>query len=297
MNIKTLQLFLHICSSQNFSQSANAMHISPSALSRQIQKLEQQVGKPLFVRDNRRVELTETGKKLLDVASNISTQWQQFCIDIQDDSQELSGEIRLFCSVTASFSHLPQLLRDFRLTYPKVELKLSTGDPAKAIERLIENEADIVLCAMPTSLPARLCFQPIGEIPLSVIAPTQASSFSAELQKETPDWAQIPFIIPITGTARERSNTWFKKMKFKPTIYSQTSGGHEAIVSMVALGLGVGIAPDVVINNSPVKEKVQRLNVASIEPFRLGMCCHETQLNNPLIKALWQIAQTKFIKA
>ncbi len=296
MNIKTLQLFLHICSSQNFAQTANAMHISPSALSRQIQKLEQQIGKPLFVRDNRRVELTEAGKKLLEVASQISNQWQQFCLDAQDDNQELSGEIRLFCSVTASFSHLPQLLRDFRLSYPKVELKLSTGDPAQAIERLIENQADIVLCAMPSHLPARLCFHPIGDIPLSVIAPTQPSSFSSELQKDTPDWEHIPFIIPITGTARERSNTWFKKMKFKPTIYSQTSGGHEAIVSMVALGLGVGIAPDVVINNSPVKDKVQRLNVAPIDPFQLGVCCHETQLSNPLIKALWQIAQTKFIK-
>ena len=52
-------------------------------------------------------------------------------------------------------------------------------------------------------------------------------------------------------------------MKFKPTIYAQTSG-HEGVVSMVALGLGVGIAPDVVINNSPVKDKIQRLKVAPI---------------------------------
>ena len=72
-----------------------------------------------------------------------------FVIAIQGNKQQLSGEIRLFCSVTASFSHLPEILTDFRLAYPKIELKLSTGDPAKAIDKLLHNEADIVISALP----------------------------------------------------------------------------------------------------------------------------------------------------
>lgn len=291
-----MHLFVHLCSSQNFSKTATAMHISPSALSRQIQKLEDEVGQRLLVRDNRSVELTEAGKRLLPVASNITSEWGQFCSTIQGNDHHLTGEIRLFCSVTASFSHLPELLTDFRLAYPNIELKLSTGDPAKAIEKLLNNEADIVISALPTQLPARLEFETIGEIPLSVIAPVSLSSFTLELQKDHPDWSQIPFIIPEAGTARDRSNTWFKDMKIKPNIYAQTSG-HEGVVSMVALGLGVGIAPDVVINNSPVKEKIQRLKVAPIKPFKLGICCQKSQLENPLINALWQVSQKKFIKA
>lgn len=296
MNIRSLQLFVHLCSSQNFSKTASAMHISPSALSRQIQKLEEEVGQSLLVRDNRSVELTEVGKRLLPVASHITQEWTQFCSSQQGNEQQLTGEIRLFCSVTASFSHLPEILTDFRLAYPKIELKLSTGDPAQAINKLLNDEADIVISALPTQLPARLEFETIGEIPLSVIAPNAHSSFTIELQKEQPDWTQIPFIIPESGTARDRSNTWFRDMKFKPNIYAQTSG-HEGVVSMVALGLGVGIAPDVVINNSPVKDKIQRLKVAPIKPFKLGICCQRSQLQNPLIKALWQVSQNKVIKA
>ncbi len=83
-------------------------------------------------------------------------------------------------------------------------------------------------------------------------------------------------------------------MKIKPNIYAQVSG-HEAIVSMVALGCGIGIAPDVVINNSPVKEKIQRLKVAPIKPFELGVCCIKSQLENPLIQALWKVAESKYI--
>jgi len=105
------------------------MHISPSALSRQIQKLEAESGQALFLRDNRSVELTPSGKKLLPVALNILAEWQNYQVQFVDQNQELKGEIRLFCSVTASYSHLPELLSEFRLQHPFIEFKLSTGDP------------------------------------------------------------------------------------------------------------------------------------------------------------------------
>ncbi|MGY3571097.1 HTH-type transcriptional activator IlvY [Vibrio paucivorans] len=294
MNIKHLQMFIHLCDSKNFSKTASAMHISPSALSRQIQKLEEETGQNLFLRDNRSVELTPAGKKLLPVAMKILSEWQQYNAQSEGHEQELTGEIRLFCSVTASYSHLPELLSDFRLQHPLIEFKLSTGDPAQAIEKVLADDVDIAISAKPEQLPARIEFETISEIPLSVIAPIGVSNFADELQKDKPDWSSIPFIVPESGTARDRANAWFKAMKIKPTIYAQVSG-HEAIVSMVALGCGVGIAPDVVINNSPVKEKIQRLKVASIKPFKLGVCCKRSQLDNPLVKALWEMAHDTYI--
>ncbi|MEH0743287.1 HTH-type transcriptional activator IlvY [Vibrio cholerae] len=294
MNIKSLQLFIHLCDSQSFAKTASAMHISPSALSRQIQKLEADTGQTLFVRDNRSVELTPAAKKLLPVALSIQGEWQTYRAQLKGQDAELRGEIRLFCSVTASYSHLPDLLSEFRLQHPFIEFKLSTGDPAQAIDKIINDDVDVAISAFPEQLPARVEFETISEIPLSVIAPTGVSHFAHSLGQDRPDWANIPFIVPESGTARDRANAWFKAMKIKPNIYAQVSG-HEAIVSMVALGCGVGIAPDVVINNSPVKEKIQRLKVASIEPFKLGVCCKRSQLDNPLVKALWEVAQATYI--
>jgi LysR family positive regulator for ilvC len=294
MNIKSLQLFIHLCDSKSFAKTAAAMHISPSALSRQIQKLEEETHQQLFLRDNRSVELTAQGKKLLPVALKILGEWQQYQSYIKGTENDLKGEIRLFCSVTASYSHLPELISEFRLQHPFIEFKLSTGDPAQAIDKILADEADIAISAKPEQLPAKIAFEPISEIPLSVIAPIGINSFAEELQKESPDWSTIPFILPEAGTARERANVWFKQMKIKPNIYAQVSG-HEAIVSMVALGCGIGIAPDVVINNSPVREKINRLKVLPIKPFELGVCCTKSQLENPLVKALWEIAESKYI--
>lgn len=294
MNIKTIKLFLDICDSKNFSKSATSMHVSPSALSRQIQKLEDEIGHPLFIRDNRSVELTPAGEKLLPVAIKMVHDWTQFQSQINAQNHELKGEIRLFCSVTASYSHLPQLLSSFRLKHPFIEFKLLTGDPAQAIDKILNDEADIAISAMPENLPSKVEFTTISEIPLSVIAPIGISSWVEELHKEKPDWNQIPFIVPESGTARDRANTWFKKMKIKPSIYAQIAG-HEAIVSMVALGCGVGIAPDVVINNSPVRDSIQRLSYSPIKPFQLGVCCRRSQLDNPLVRALWELAEGTFI--
>lgn len=294
MNIKSLQLFIHLCDSKNFAKTAATMHISPSALSRQIQKLEEETSQQLFTRDNRSVEITPAGKRLLPVALKMVTDWQQYQLQTRFAETELKGEIRLFCSVTASYSHLPELLSEFRLQHPFIEFKISTGDPAQAIDKILHGEADIAISAKPDVVSAKIAFEPISEIPLSVIAPQGISSFTDELNQDKPNWSSIPYIVPEAGTARERANTWFKKMKIKPNIYAQVSG-HEAIVSMVALGCGVGIAPDVVINNSPVKEKIQRLKVAPIKPFELGVCCTKTQLENPLIRALWKVAESKYI--
>ncbi|WP_428771942.1 HTH-type transcriptional activator IlvY [Vibrio sp.] len=295
MNIKSLQMFIHLSESKNFSKTAAMMHVSPSALSRQIQKLEQQIGQALFLRDNRSVELTPAGKKLLPVAANILTEWQQYQTLLNEHGTDIQGEIRLFCSVTASYSHLPQLLSEFRIQHPFIEYKLFTGDPAQAIDKVMNDEADIAISALPDQLPARVEFATISELSLSVIAPLGLSTFAQPLQAEPPHWPDIPFIVPESGTARDRANSWFKKMKIKPNIYAQVSG-HEAIVSMVALGCGVGIAPDVVINNSPVRDKVQRLKVLPIKPFQLGVCCKRSQLENPLVKALWRVAQEKYFQ-
>ncbi len=292
MNIRSLQYFVHLCESRNFAKTAKAMHLSPSTLSRQIQKLENDIGQTLLVRDNRNVDLTSAGKNLLPSAKTIVAEWQLALNQHLENEQKLSGEIRLFCSVTASYSHLPELLSTFRLEHPNIEFKISTGDPAQAIDIILADEADIAISAIPDQIPSRLAFEAISDIPLSLIAPTGHWPFTESVNSSK--WSDVPFILPESGSARERANTWLKEHKVKPNIYAQVAG-HEAIVSMVALGCGIGIAPDVVINNSPVKEKIQRVKTTDIEPFKLGVCCKRSQLENPLVKALWQVAEKTYI--
>ena len=286
MDIKSLHIFVHLSQSLHFSKTAQTMNVSPSTLSRLIQRLEQELGAGLLIRDNRSVVLTEAGLAFKQFAVQQIEQWELLKNSISQGANELEGEINLYCSVTAAYSHLPPILDRFRRNHPNVEIKLTTGDSAVAIEQIMQHQVDFAIVAYPDNFPARLHFSHLAEIPLSIIVPTTPCNTTLLMQKNPVDWHHIPFILPEHGAIRSRFDTWFRSLKSgKPHIYAKVAG-HEALLSMVALGCGVGIAPDVVIENSPVRERVSRLKgVGELASFNLGVCCYKTRLSEPLIKA------------
>ena len=87
---------------------------------------------------------------------------------------------------------------------------------------------------------------------------------------------------------QKRFELWYRKnQQGKPSIYATVSG-HEALVSMVALGCGVSIVPQVVVDNSPVKNRVRNLaGVGEVDTFELGVCCLNQSKSQPLIKAFF----------
>ena len=292
MDLRDLKLFLHLAESRHFGRSARAMHVSPSTLSRQIQRLEDDLGQTLFLRDNRTVTLTDAGDRLRQFAQQTLLQYQQLRHAIGQNGPSLSGELRLFCSVTAAYSHLPPILDRFRAEHPLVEIKLTTGDPADAVEKVQSADADIAIAGRPETLPASIDFIPLGEIPLVLIAPALPCPVRSQATQAEPDWPQIPFILPDQGPTRQRIDLWFRHRRIpNPLIYA-TVAGHEAIVSMVALGCGIALLPDVVLENSPepIRNRILELeNIEIVAPLALGVCVQRKRLNEPLISAFWSL--------
>ncbi|MDG2917451.1 HTH-type transcriptional activator IlvY [Bisgaard Taxon 10/6] len=289
MNFNDLSLFLQLLETRNFSKTAMQSHMSPSTLSRQIQRMEEELGGVLFLRDNRQVQLTELGEQFAQFAKRSRADWQNFQNQLRSNSAELSGELKLFCSVTAAYSHLPQVLKNFRLRYPKVEIQLTTGDAASAIQLVQSQQADLALAGKPLNLPNAVVFHPIDQVSLSLIAPRVACPATQLLQQDPVNWQEMPFILPVEGPVRQRIDQWFRRKKIKhPKIYATVSG-HEGIVPMVALGCGLALLPDVVIKNSPMNTQISSLTVDTpVAPFELGVCVQKKSLELPLIRAFWQ---------
>ncbi|WP_032114317.1 HTH-type transcriptional activator IlvY [Candidatus Arsenophonus nilaparvatae] len=292
MNIRDLKLFLHLADSCHFGRTANAMHISPSTLSRQIQRLEESFGHILFMRDNRTVRLTEAGKQFKQFAQQTLFEYQQVRHSLNQQSALLTGELRLFCSVTAAYSHLPKLLDNFRLENPLIEIKLTTGDAADAVNKVASQAADLAIAGKPEKLPDNILFNKLGEIPLVLIAPSLAGTIRQQITQPQPNWQQIPFILPEHGPARQRIALWFQHQAINNPLIYATVSGHEAIVSMVALGCGIALIPKVVVDNSPesIRHRILQLDpISPVEPFDLGVCVLNKRLNEPLIRAFWQL--------
>ncbi|GLP95258.1 HTH-type transcriptional activator IlvY [Paraferrimonas sedimenticola] len=289
MDIRSLRLFLHLSQTLHFAKTAQQMHVSPSTLSRCIQRLEEQVGQPILKRDNRTVTLTHAGIEFLKFARQTLDNWQSLKQQIADSSGFVTGELKLFCSVTAVYSHLPGILERFRQDYPKIEIQLTTGDPSLAVDLIQRNQVDVAITAHPDVLPEAVYFSELDEIPLLVIGPALAGSVNSLISQSQIPWAELPFILPDHGPARRRADAWFKTMEFEPKIYAKVSG-HEALVSMVALGCGVGIAPSVVVDNSPVKDRITTLpSSANIEPFTIGVVAQKRRVQDPILAAFLSI--------
>ena len=286
MDIKLFRHFLSLANTLHFARASSFCHVSPSTLSRSIQQLETTLNVRLFERDNRTVELTREGELFRDYAREAISQWEAISQQLLSESKELKGEISVYCSVTASYSFLYDILNEFRRQYPKIEIKLHTGDPEPAIEHTLQGLEDIAVAARPEKLPAGLTFHSIGLSPLVFIRPSNSPEKVPETSGE---WTQMPMILSEKGISRERVDRWFAAKNIKPRIYAQVAG-NEAIVSMVSLGFGVGVVPKIVLDNSPLSDKVEVMKVTPWLPaYDVGLCVLDKKLRNPLIRAFWSL--------
>ncbi len=96
MDLRDLKTFLHLAESRHLSRSARAMHVSPSTLSRQIQRLEEDLGQPLFVRDNRTVTLPKPGKSYVPLPNRL------YCSISSFVTSSISRALRSPASCTSS---------------------------------------------------------------------------------------------------------------------------------------------------------------------------------------------------
>jgi LysR family positive regulator for ilvC len=289
MDTRTLKLFLCLSETLHFGRASALCHISASALSRTIKHLEEELSVPLFIRDNRSVALTHEGIIFQTYARDALAQWDLTRNALLEEAKELHGEVSIYCSVTASYSFLYDILSKFRQNYPGIEIKLHTGDPDHALSRAQNNEEDISIAAKPDQLPKDLTFKPIAISPLLFIAPKEKGVLSDSLTSPISDkqWCRIPMILSEGGVSRDRVDEWFRRLHIKPNIYAQVAG-NEAIVSMVSLGFGVGVVPKIVLDNSPLANKVEILDIQpALKPYEVGLFTLEKKLKNPLINALW----------
>lgn len=299
MDTRSLQLFITLAENLNFSRSAEQMHMSLSAVSRALQRMEAEVGQRLFERDKRTVRLTRAGERFLQYASRTVDEWQQVTAELRVDHGDLRGEVSLYCSVTASYSVLSPILERFRGDYPGIDLMLHTGDQADAVGRIHSGREDIAVAARPDNFARKLEFLTLQHSPLQFIAPAFPCAVSELLSESNPqdeafNWQDLPFIVAERGLSKERVDSWFRSRGQRPRIYAQVAG-HEAIVAMVGLGLGVGVVPRLVLDNSAYRDKLQTLDLEPVlDPFPVGLCALRQRLENPLVLAFWEAARRSY---
>jgi LysR family transcriptional regulator, positive regulator for ilvC len=291
MDYDALRLFLHLSRTLHFLSTSRACHVSPSALSRTIQRLERETGWPLFERDRRSVRLTTAGMRFAEHARETLERWEELQRTLRDPRGALSGTIVVFASVTACQTFLPELLSDFRRRHPDIHIQLETGYAADALERLGEGHVDVSVAAIPSKVPRALVARVLLHTPLVFAAPRAACEVERLCHRKPIPWADLPLVLPSSGQARESADRWFRRRRIVPQVYGEIAGS-EAILALVSLGCGVGIVPRIVLEESPLESKVRVLEPEAggeaLGEFRVGVCTQRKKLTSPLVRALWE---------
>jgi len=292
LDVRELEIFLTVAELLHFGKASQACNLSPSALSRTIQRLEEELEQPLFVRDNRTVTLSPAGARLQAYARVTLQEYRSFRASLKT-GEAVSGTLSIYASITAVYGILPQLLESYRGSYPEVQLELRTGAAEQAVDQVQKGEIDLAVAALPDRQRSRIEFLPMVTIPLVFIAPKQAGAVTAPVKDGQLDLSRAPLVLPQLGLSRRRLDGWLKEQRISPNITSEVAG-NEAIIAMVRLGCGVGVVPKLVLERSPFRDEVSELdNAPKLEPYVVGLCSTRKNLERPSVRAFWELARER----
>lgn len=136
-----LQSFLAVASTLSFTRAAEQLALQQPTVSGHVRKLEKAVGRTLFVRDTRSVQLTADGEAMIGFARTILAAQQDAVAYFSGPT--LSGRLRFGVSDDLALTALPRILREFRRHYPKIHLELTVGQSPQIHRRLEAGHLDV----------------------------------------------------------------------------------------------------------------------------------------------------------
>ncbi|MEF2524978.1 MULTISPECIES: LysR family transcriptional regulator [Streptomyces] len=221
-----LRTFLTVAQTLSFTQAAGRLGVRQSTVSQHVRRLEEATGRPLFLRDTHRVELTEDGEAMLGFARTILEAHERAAAWFT--GTRLRGRLRFGASEDFVLTRLPEILVAFRQQHPEVDLELSVELSGTLHERLDAGRLDLVLAKRrgPDDERGRLVWR------------DRMVWIGAEGLRVDPD-RPVPLIVfPPPGITRARALEVLER-EGRAWRIACTSGSLSGLVAAARAGLGV----------------------------------------------------------
>jgi LysR family nitrogen assimilation transcriptional regulator len=145
MELRSLHYFVRIAELGSITRASAHLHVAQPALTRHIQRLEEELDTPLFTRANRGVRLTEGGQKLLESAQRVLRDIERAGDEIRAHKAHPSGKIVLAVTPTLCPVVVPELFARMRRHYPMIELKVVHAGMVRLEEFILDGRVDLAL--------------------------------------------------------------------------------------------------------------------------------------------------------
>jgi len=245
LNTSRLRILREVASRGTISAAAQALFLTPPAVSHQLVVLEREVGVPLLKRTPRSVRLTDAGRRLVAHAETILAECEAAVADAQATTSAVSGTVRLSVFQTAAQSVVLPALVALRRDHPGLEVLTSDLEPARAVSALKAGRLDIALSSEWDFVPVPLDpgidrHDLFTEQVVALLPPGHRMAGGPVRLRDllTEDWC----IAGETASSRQAVKRVAQSAGFDPRVVFE-SNYFRAIGSAVEAGLGVGIAP------------------------------------------------------
>jgi DNA-binding transcriptional LysR family regulator len=241
MDLRQLEIIRAIADTGSFTAAGEKLHVSQSAISRQILLLEDELGEPVFHRIGRRIRITPAGESLLQLSHRVFQDLQDTVSALTDKRESLQGTLRLVGGMTVCLYVFPSLLAEVRRVHPNLDLKVTVGSADRSIAMLRSGAGDLGLVTLPVEATDLVSVPVLQEELLLVTYP--AHPLAKKKQIAPADLDRQAFILFETGSITRRLvEEFFTRERIEADIIMETENV-EIIKAMVRNGLGISIIP------------------------------------------------------
>jgi len=240
LDIASLEVFQAVVRQGGVSKAAAHLNRVQSNVSTRIRQLEDQLGEPLFLRDNKRMTLTDAGRNLLPYAERMLTLAREAADAVK--TKDLNGTFHIGAMESTAAARLPQMLSQFHARHPDVSVRLTTATAGALQNRLSNEEIDVAFIAEPVSNKAVQTRSVFSE-ELCLVAAKAFPSIDdpGSLNRQT-------IIAFEDGCAYRRYlNDWLLGEKIVPGT-TLSVGSYLAMLSCVSAGTGFAVIPKSVLS-------------------------------------------------
>lgn len=260
IDFNKIAVFCQIIESGNYQRAAEALHVTPSALSQTITHLEHSLGFALFDRRGRRLVPTQDGLKIHQGFRRSQAGFIQTLRMLKGRQTEVAGTLRIGAYLEFAKSKLTVLLKEFIQDYPDANIKMVFDSPSRLHNLLDHGQLDLCLSIFPSSQKKTIRSKALCQEELVLIS-------AAHVLPESPTFEQI-LRTPIVDyyfnhqpIGRWLSLQFNKRPKKIPVrIFAATA---EMVVSLVREGAGIGVVPKYLVTSAEMQKDLKIVRPSS----------------------------------
>jgi DNA-binding transcriptional LysR family regulator len=269
LELRQLRCFIAVAEELHFGKAAEKLGLAAPALSRQIGALESELGARLLARTTRHVTLTRAGHMLLEDARAVMMRLERTAQSVRQASVDTSRVLRVGAVDAASSSFLPGVIALFRRAQPEVDFRFVEAMTAPLLQMLEAGKLDLALTRPPRKgMCGEDCRFEVLRVERPLVLLPQGHPLAGAREVSMIDLVDEPLILPskrIRPFAHDLVLAYFDSVGASPRIAMEATE-KPAVLSAVAAGLGLALAPDWLSRLSYPGVVMRRLRGALLDP-------------------------------